>query len=271
MPTCCRVGSRAQMLSSAALKWIALAAMTLDHIAFFLPLPAPVSAFLHLIGRISAPIFFFLMAEAVAHTHSRRRYLMRLYLACCGMKLCALACRALPLSGGRTVSQNIFETLFLAALLGLLFRELCCAPSGRFQGDSPPVRRRRAALLLLLFLAATLLLPPALALLPSGPARALLSALLPSLRATEGGPLFVLLGAGLVLLRDDRTSALLFLALFSLLFLLPGMNHTQAFMLCSVPLLLCYSGKRGRYPRSFFYLYYPIHLFFLLFLSVFLQ
>jgi len=39
------------------------------------------------------------------------------------------------------------------------------------------------------------------------------------------------------------------------------MGGVQGFSLVAVPLLVLYSGKRGKYRwKAFFYLYYPIHL-----------
>lgn len=64
-------------LTATALKWAALAAMTLDHAAWmFLPAeeyPAA-SFFLHLIGRAAFPVFAFLAAQGAKHTSCLLRY-----------------------------------------------------------------------------------------------------------------------------------------------------------------------------------------------------
>lgn len=70
-------------LTATALKWAALAAMTLDHAAWmFLPAeeyPAA-SFFLHLIGRAAFPVFAFLAAQGAKHTSCLLRYAGRLLL-----------------------------------------------------------------------------------------------------------------------------------------------------------------------------------------------
>lgn len=68
-------------LSGTALKGIALAAMTGDHLAaVFYPGYARSGAALalHILGRIAAPIFFYLAAEGFYHTRSVGGYLLRL-------------------------------------------------------------------------------------------------------------------------------------------------------------------------------------------------
>ncbi|NNJ29918.1 hypothetical protein G9470_08960 [Bacteroides xylanolyticus] len=63
-------------MTSTMLKILALLFMFLDHIAEFIP-GAPI--WLHWIGRISAPIFFFCMAWGFYYTSNRKVYLSRMY------------------------------------------------------------------------------------------------------------------------------------------------------------------------------------------------
>ena len=70
-------------LSGNALKLIAIAAMTLDH-ALWVAFPGyqtmPWLLALHAIGRITAPIMWFFIAEGYVHTHNFKRYALRLLL-----------------------------------------------------------------------------------------------------------------------------------------------------------------------------------------------
>lgn len=67
--------------SSLTLKLIAIAAMTIDHIAWeTVPLESPLGQLLHLIGRITVPIMAFMIAEGYRHTRNLRRYAGRLAL-----------------------------------------------------------------------------------------------------------------------------------------------------------------------------------------------
>lgn len=64
-----------QQLDGFSLKMIAIAAMTIDHIAviFF-----PEALWMRVIGRLTMPIMAFLIAESYCHTRSPRHYLYRL-------------------------------------------------------------------------------------------------------------------------------------------------------------------------------------------------
>ena len=59
-------------LSGNQLKLIALITMTIDHVGAYL---LPQFTILRIIGRLSMPIYAFLIAEGCRHTHDRRKYL----------------------------------------------------------------------------------------------------------------------------------------------------------------------------------------------------
>lgn len=74
-------------LSGFPLKLIALFTMTLDHVAVALEMNFTVISgswvdilitVFHAIGRLAFPIFLFLLAEGLRHTHNRGRYILRL-------------------------------------------------------------------------------------------------------------------------------------------------------------------------------------------------
>lgn len=67
-------------LTTGQLKGIALAAMTVDHLALaLLPAGATLTMSLRLIGRIAMPLFCFCVAEGYAHTRSFQNYAYRLF------------------------------------------------------------------------------------------------------------------------------------------------------------------------------------------------
>ncbi len=66
-------------MSRKSIKLIAIAAMTVDHIAFMFVAPGSVLYFvMRLIGRMTAPIMAFMLAEGFRYTRSRTKYLLRL-------------------------------------------------------------------------------------------------------------------------------------------------------------------------------------------------
>lgn len=72
-------------LSGNALKVIAIVAMTVDHLAWvnietYEQAETPLLIFLHCIGRLTAPMMIFFVAEGYYHTHNYSRYLRRLFI-----------------------------------------------------------------------------------------------------------------------------------------------------------------------------------------------
>ena len=68
-------------LSAQGLKWIAMAAMLGDHLAWaFLPDTTAAAILLHTLGAMAMPIFAFFIAEGYAHTRSLPAYVWRLAL-----------------------------------------------------------------------------------------------------------------------------------------------------------------------------------------------
>lgn len=75
----------AKGLSGNALKVIAIVAMTIDHLAWvgvetYEQAETPTQIALHVIGRLTAPMMIFFVAEGYYHTHNYPAYLRRLLL-----------------------------------------------------------------------------------------------------------------------------------------------------------------------------------------------
>ena len=70
-----------KIFTATELKVIAIAAMTVDHIAYsFIAPESAVFYVMRLFGRLTAPIMAFFIAEGFVHTRSRRRYFLRLLI-----------------------------------------------------------------------------------------------------------------------------------------------------------------------------------------------
>jgi hypothetical protein len=66
--------------TSLDIKYIAIIAMLIDHIAWKLPLAKPFAVILHIIGRIAMPIFCYQIAEGFHYTRNKKIYAERLFI-----------------------------------------------------------------------------------------------------------------------------------------------------------------------------------------------
>ncbi len=226
--------SRERGLSAAALKWIALITMTLDHFAAsgLFELLAYGRGMewewisrnymtLRYIGRLAFPIYCFLLVEGFHHTHSRKRYALRLGL----FALISELPFNLAVSGvwWDAAFQNVFFTLLLG-LLALMF----AAPLYEKR------EQRKAFVLVLAF------------------------ALAAELLRTDYGFFGVALIAALYFLRQRVPEKYLVSGA-----LLLGLGSTEIAALPSLLLMHLYNGRQGRqakWLRQLFYWYYPAHL-----------
>lgn len=104
-------------MSGFVLKMIALVLMVADHVAELFPgLPL----WLHWLGRLSAPLFFFCLAVGLTHTHSRAHYTLRLLLASCVMHAGNMLLAWFFPYPQVPIQNNIFETMCLVATVAYI-------------------------------------------------------------------------------------------------------------------------------------------------------
>ena len=104
------------ILSSFWIKIIALVTMTIDHIGFMFFEGQTMMVLRH-IGRLSFPLFCFMIAEGVLYTKSFKKYALRLGIMASAISIAAIIDEAGDISGGMLRSQgNIFVDLLLGAL-----------------------------------------------------------------------------------------------------------------------------------------------------------
>lgn len=222
-------------MNSFQLKVLALITMAIDHTGAVL---FPQTEILRIIGRISFPIFCFLIAQGYKHTSNVKKYLLRL------LAFAFLSEIPFDLAFGHKFlefsDQNVFFTLFLG-LLAIFMLD-------RFRSQ------------------------PYIGL----PAAAGLCAVAEVLN-TDYGWYGVALILAFYILDKQRGLAWVLLGILTFVkcsvsaFLLGyGMgSFIQIFALLAIFPLSTYNGKKGEYSlKGLFYGFYPVHLLLLYFISV---
>lgn len=236
---------RVQLLSGNVLKIIGAIFMVIDHVGMiFFP---GIEAF-RAIGRIAFPIFAFFIAEGTRYTKNRKRYFLQIFVL-------GLICQVAILIFMPSAQLNVLITFALAILV--------CYALDNLKG-AIILRRTRGQILW-----AGVYLTVIIAII----------ATLSIIKRMEYGTFGCLVPAFASIfytpksvprqLRLDATAFhVLTTAIGVLACSIASGNPNQIFSLFSIPILLTYSGKRGRVKmKYFFYIFYPAHLAFLWILS----
>lgn len=224
-------------LSGTALKLIAAALMIIDHAGLIFEPMMDRTAFLVLraIGRVSMPVFAFMIAEGCRYTSDRRRYFANLFL------LGVICTSVMYVVMDNTVQLSIFTTFSLGVLAIYAYDGIVGDKKSRFSH--------------ILLLVAVVVSAVALDMFAERNGGLL-----------EYGITGVLLPLSAYIFKKHRFLRLLpFAALLALSCLLKEGGypeiHLEWFSLVSVALLALYNGERGRYPmKYFFYVFYPMHI-----------
>lgn len=219
-------------MSNFKLKILAMIFMTIDHIGYFLPYGSNMYIVARAIGRLSFPIFLFLIIQGYTHTSNVKKYMANLYIF-------ALI-SALPFKYAFGSYFNVFFTLGTI----ILMLEVLKANTKRnynvlillvFTIVSIPFDWGVPAIITVYFLRNYFDTPKKLAVY------------LPIV-------LFLVTTLNLVIGLSIPDAIIYFKSVYY--FLVP--------ILFSIPILYTYNGKRGPklvgISKYFFYLYYPIHL-----------
>lgn len=214
-------------LTGNALKLIALASMTLDHIGLFLLPRYPI---LRILGRLAFPIFAYMIAEGCVYTHNKKMYFLRLF----GL---GLLCQVVWFVAAGSLYQCILITFSMS--VGLIFLlEWREAQENRVVGN--------IALVWAFF--------------GVGFVCGILPALLPGTDFAIDYGIFGVCLPVLVFIGKTRQQKLMFLTL-GLMLVTMDSGAGQWFCIMAVPLLALYNGERGKYAMGkLFYIYYPLHL-----------
>jgi hypothetical protein len=209
-------------LTSWDLKWIALVTMCIDHVGAVL---FPAQNLFRIAGRISFPIFCFLIVEGFVHTHDLQKYIGRMFLFALVTEIpFDLAFYGTWLEFSH---QNVMFTFTLSLILLAMLHDV------QENTQSLPVGfQTLLKILCCLFIMAL--------------------AWLLRVDYSYFGVLLVLIFY--LFYREPKTKFLL-AALENIL-----CGGLQAFAVLSIPFLLLYNGKEGRKMKYLFYIFYPAHL-----------
>ncbi len=248
------------------IKIIALVLMTIDHTYEFFSANGIHICF-NWIGRLSAPLFFFTMAEGFFYTKNRVIYVKRLYLFSVIMSLGKLIAWKISINNPSysIVHNNIFETFFLIGLNILLFEFL--------RDKSKELYKKNFAIFIAIIF--EIILPLSVYIVSPKIISQIIMSFLPCPLLCEGNILFVALGIAFFYLRNNRREMMIVYFIFAVAFFPFSnisfesvfYNNYQWMMIFSMPLMLLYNGKKGRGMKYLFYIYYPIHVFLLFFIS----
>lgn len=265
-------------LSSTGLKWIALGLMVLDHIYYMFAYTGLVPEWFSMLGRLSAPLFLFCLAEGFAHTSNRRKYFIKVYaihLLMSGLLFLMIA-GVVPLRPDEFYPKNGMMTSF--AILMVVFQGMDWLGEKRWGPGLAAV---------VLPLAWPVLASMLMGMIPAlqMPLSVLGYTVLPMWDSNPDAGIGTIL-TGILLYgfrKKRRVQAGVFAAFTVLYYFLyallvfsrfPEFHWTMMFTAVyewygalAAVLMLCYNGERGRGPKRFFYLFYPAHVYILYALS----
>lgn len=213
------------------LKVIAIAAMLIDHIAIvFVPDDFPAMWFLRMIGRMTAPIMCYFIAEGYYHTSNLKKYMGRIFL------IAVISHVPHNLCLGQDVLRFWEATdVMFSLLLGLIALELC-------KNNWLVLWQKVLAVALCCLLA----------------------------YSADWNYIAVLWILGFGIFHSDRTKQFIAFTAVATIYLIqpfiygssiPYISRFGVFLV--IPLLLLYSGERGKKSKLIkwgFYWFYPIHL-----------
>ncbi len=206
------------------LKIFAMVCMTVDHVGYLL---LPQYIFLRYIGRLSMPIFAWMIAEGCAYTKNRLRYL----LTVAGV---AAICQAVYYVADGSLMQCILVTFTLSILL-IYALDYAVKKKNLF-----------SAVVLAGVFGVTVYV---CLFLPQG---------LPGFHV-DYGFFGVILPVAIYMGRTKKEK--LFAAACCLAGIAVNYELLQWFSFAALPILYLYNGSRGKYKLKYlFYLYYPLHL-----------
>ena len=221
-------------LTNDKLKIIAVISMLVDHIGSYL---LPNVTVLRFIGRISFPIFAFMIAEGCRYTKNKKRYLLN-------MATLAIVCQILFRPFSSLLYLRIPCTFTLSVIMVFLI-QYCV---NVFKEDNSALQKGFAVAILAVMVVLVYWLSSVC-------------------KIDYGfyGCMTPVLISAVTINNNNNSREILYQQLTVLAFMLLLISSQyvpmQYYSLASLPLLAFYNGKRENIvPKNFFYIFYPLHL-----------
>ena len=227
-------------LSNFDLKLIALITMTIDHIGIVFG--TPFYNALRIVGRISFPIFAFLLTEGYLHTKKFSRYLLRLVVLAIISEV--IYDYVFYDSFFYLEANNVFFTLALG-LVTLKLLDISKKTITKY------VQNKLDYYIALSFMTTIILI---------------VMGLMATIFHVSYGMLGIVMISSFYLFKDKPVVLVLAILVATLLLAEP----IQLFSLLSFACIYLYNQKLGKQSKLFFYLYYPVHILVLGIIKLFL-
>lgn len=239
--------SRLRFLNGNTLKIIAAICMVIDHVGlmFF-----PYNSIFRIIGRLSFPIFAFMISEGAKYTKNRAKYFLMLFSL-------AAVCQTVYYFFGNSLYMSVLVTFSISLPVIFSMQEFKRA---LFDCGASVTKKIISTIILIASVAFVIVINHYLD-IDYGACGCLLPAFASIFdfrgidvpdryRRLDVLPLRVVTFTfGMILLVADLYDPTV------------AVRNAQPFMLLAAPLLLMYSGQRGKYKmKYFFYIFYPVHL-----------
>lgn len=226
-------------LSGNALKFIAALSMLIDHIGVMF---LPDIEILRIIGRIAFPIYAFMIAEGCKYTKNKLRYFLTIFVL-------AVVCQIVYYFYENSLNMSILVTFSLSILVIYAMQYM---KEALFAAERSRVRQCFSFLILLSVISGVYFLNRYLT-VDYGFWGCMVPAFASVFRQTHSRPLSYLE-------RLDRQAVHLLMLGIGLMVLSCVIRGNQPYCLFALPLLMLYSGKRGKWKmKAFFYVFYPAH------------
>ncbi len=238
------------------LKILGITLMFVDHVhQMFSLMGTP--GWLDWFGRPVATLFFFVSVEGFSHTRNKEKYLFRLLIGFWVMTVVSPIIQRIFNLGDMALANNIFTDLFVGVLA---MYGIDCFINFKKTKKMKSLWLGLAAILLPIIFSLIILK----GLTSMNIFLIFVGRIFPPVVLAENSIMVYLIPV-MYLLRKDKRWQCLAIAIVAALFFFKNPSaafttNTQWMMIFSIIPIMLYNGEKGKSMRSFFYIFYPAHI-----------